>query len=92
MNTQFSRRGILQSTCAALLGQALAAPRSFAQEVAPTPPAPVPAVPFPAAALEQRQALIQGYRQTLERMLAKMPLPIIDVEHHWGGGERIALA
>lgn len=42
------------------------------------------ATPFPAEVLAERQQLLDGYRQTISRMLEKTPLPIIDVEHHWG--------
>jgi hypothetical protein len=36
--------------------------------------------------LERRQTLIKSYRETIRRLQSRSRLPIIDVEHHWGGG------
>ena len=35
--------------------------------------------------LEKRQFLIKSYRETIERRQSQSRLPIIDIEHHWGG-------
>lgn len=47
-----------------------------------------PAAPYEAPAplsAEARSALLDGYAAEIRRMLAAGKLPIIDVEHHWGG-------
>jgi len=40
---------------------------------------------FPAGSLAKRQTLLNTYRETLKSSLSRGSLPIIDVEHHWGG-------
>jgi predicted TIM-barrel fold metal-dependent hydrolase len=50
------------------------------------------AQPFSSDLLERRCRLLGAYRQTIVQMRARTPLPIIDVEHHWGGGDSIPVA
>ncbi len=74
MRIHLERRRFLQSTAGLATAALVASRGSWAQD----------ANAFPPAAQAQRLQLLAGYRQTVQRMLDKTPLPIIDVELHWG--------
>jgi predicted TIM-barrel fold metal-dependent hydrolase len=40
---------------------------------------------FPAEIITKRKYQLNAYRETLKNSLKRVGLPIIDVEHHWGG-------
>jgi len=74
-NLRFSRR-VLVKGAAALAGTLLFSPlRALAGASGQ----------FAPDALERRQTLITSYRETIRRLQSRSRLPIIDVEHHWGG-------
>jgi hypothetical protein len=61
----------------------------------PNNPPPAPHESIAPVAPQAREALLGGYARELRRLLDAGTLPIIDVEHHWGGnielGRLIAL-
>lgn len=81
VQTQINRRVVLRSTSALVLGQCLS-PVGLAMN----------RPPFTSDVMEKRQKLLEGYRQTLVQMRSRTSLPIVDVEHHWGGGDKIPIA
>lgn len=72
---QLSRRTALKAS-AALAGMLFLVPlrSALASSVRLTP-----------EVLERRQTLLASYRKTIRRMQGQSRLPIIDIEHHWGG-------
>jgi predicted TIM-barrel fold metal-dependent hydrolase len=40
---------------------------------------------FSSDVIERRQPLIKAYRETVKRLQSLSRLPIVDIEHHWGG-------
>ena len=82
MKTPLNRRSVIRSAAGLVIGQLLLPPASLAMN----PP------PFAAEVMKKRLLLLDGYRQTIVRMRARIALPIIDVEHHWGGADKIPLA
>ena len=70
-----SRRTFLKTTVA-FTGTLLFSPLHLIQAVAGV---------FPAAVIAKRQTQLNSYRETLNMSLKHGKLPIIDVEHHWGG-------
>jgi len=82
MNTPLNRRLVLKSASGLVIGQLLLSPLSFGMN---TPP-------FSSEIIKKRQLLLDGYKQTIIHTRAKIALPIIDVEHHWGGSDKVAVA
>lgn len=74
-SVRFSRRLLVKASAAAAATLALSPFRSIAGTSGP----------FSLDVLEKRQSLIKSYRETIEHLLSLSRLPIIDVEHHWGG-------
>lgn len=70
-----SRRGFLKSAVG-FSSSFLFSPLSFIRATSG---------PLPDGVLPKRQTLLKTYRETLKLFLKRGSLPIIDVEHHWGG-------
>lgn len=75
MKNSWSRRSLVKAACAIAGVQLLFPLRGQAQALAP----------FSPDVSERRRALLAGYRETIRRMQGQSKLPIIDIEHHWGG-------
>lgn len=74
-NIRFSRRSLVKAV-AAFAGTLLFSPLRVISGVSGQ---------FAPDVLERRQTLIKSYRETIRRLQNQSRLPIIDVEHHWGG-------
>jgi predicted TIM-barrel fold metal-dependent hydrolase len=81
MQMSLNRREILKCASGLAFGQLSFSPLSFAMS----------SPPFSPEIMRKRQVLLDGYKQAIFQTRAKFDFPIIDIEHHWGGGDRIPI-